>query len=193
MAGLLKRLLDEFQALCDLRPIPAGPILRVEQHHVPQLRGARGAPRVVEQHERDEPQDRGVPRHQSVDHAPQPNCLQAKAVVRELISGGRRIALGKDRIDHREHPVEPFIERRGIRRLVGDSSVADFPLGAHQALRHGVFAHEEGARHGLQRESAHGTKREGNPRLEIQRRVTAGKDQSQTIVAEDHDRLRAHP
>ncbi len=68
--------------------------------------------------------------------------------------------------------------------LVGDSGVADFLLGAHQALRHGLLAHQESAGHGLGGQSAHLAQSEGDLRLLLKRRMTAGEYEPQPVIAE---------
>ena len=50
-----ERALDEREPALDLLPIPARAVLLGEQHHLPLRRRARLAPRVVQQHEREQP------------------------------------------------------------------------------------------------------------------------------------------
>jgi len=55
-------------------------------------------------------------------------------------------SLREDEIDHREHPAQPRPQCFALRHFVRDAGEADFLLGAEQALRHRVLAHQKGAR-----------------------------------------------
>ena len=59
-----------------------------------------------------------------------------------------------------------------------------FCLGAHQALRHGLFIHQKRARDRFGRKPADRSQRQRHPGLHAQRRVAAGEDQPQHVVAE---------
>ena len=71
---------DQRRALVDLRAVPARPVLLLEQHDVARLVQAGRAPRVVQQHEREQPLRLGVRRQQLDQHAPEPDGLLAQLV-----------------------------------------------------------------------------------------------------------------
>src|SRR4029077_19489178 len=61
--------------------------------------------------------------------------------------------------------------------------IYDLSLGAHDALRDGGLAGDEGARNLDRREAGHRPKGQGNLRIPGQRWMAAGEDQPQSIVA----------
>ncbi|HEV7986565.1 MAG TPA: hypothetical protein VGP20_10385, partial [Steroidobacteraceae bacterium] len=76
-------------------------------------------------------------------------------------SGRARVALGEYQVDYREHAIETFIENPQFRRLVRDARDADFALRPHQPLSHRFGADQERTRHGLGRQTAYRTQRQG--------------------------------
>jgi hypothetical protein len=105
-------------------------------------------------------------------------------VAHQLGSRGHGVALGEDQIDHRQHALDALVEHVRRRRLVRNAGVADLLLGPHQALRHGLLADQERASHGLGGEAADRAQRQRDARLDVERRVAAGEDQPQHVVAE---------
>src|SRR5437867_2047775 len=165
----------------DLRAVPARSVLVFEQHEVSRSVQARLAPRVVQQHEREQALRLGVSRQQLDEHAPELDRLLAELVPHESRAGGGRVALVEHEIDHHHHRLEPVGERIVGRHLVGDAGGADLALGSHEPLRHGRHGHQEGARDLLGRKTPERAQRERHLRVGRERRVAAREDQAEPI------------
>ena len=124
-------------------------------------------------------------RQQRIEQPAQTNGLSAQLDIDQLRADGRGIPFGEHPIDDGEHAFDSLLEHCGIGRLIRNAGVADFFLGAHQALRHRVFADQKGARHGLRGQSADFAQGERDLRFLVERRMTAGEYQTQPIVAEN--------
>ena len=167
-------------AICSPVPLPA--ILLVEEHELPARTGAGVAPRVLEEHEREQAGDLRLVRHQRAEDACQPDRLGAELPPHERLARGRRVALVEDEIQRGEHGAEPVRQLVVGRHDVRDARVADLPLGAHQPLLHRRLRREEGVRDLRRAQAAEGSERERDPRLGRERRMTAGEDQAQPVV-----------
>src|SRR5271165_7464856 len=83
------------------------------------------------------------------------------------------------------------------RHLVGNSRILNLALGPHQPLRQGCLRDEKSARDFAGRESAKRPQGQRNLRLAIERRVTAGENETQPVIGYFggrrlwHDRLLA--
>lgn len=69
-----------------------------------------------------------------------------------------------------------------VRHPVRDARVSDLAFGAHKPLRDSGFRDEEGTRDLLGGQTAQQSEREGDPRFEGERRVTAREDQAEPVV-----------
>ena len=70
------------------------------------------------------------------------------------------------------------------RHAIGDAGVADLALRPHEPLRHGGLGHEERPRDLGCRQAHERAQRERDLRLERERRVAAGEDEAQPVVAD---------
>src|SRR4029453_5534534 len=102
----LQRRLDEGLALGDSASIPPGAVLVLEQDEITVRVDARLPPRVVEQHQGEEPDRLRLVREQRDDDAGQPDRLRTQLTPDERIARGRRIALVVDEIEHLQNAVE---------------------------------------------------------------------------------------
>ncbi len=98
-----------------------------------------------------------------------------------LVSG---VAFVEDQVDYGEDGVEALGEFAFAGDGVGDFGVADFALGADQALGHGGGRDQEGSRDFVGFEAAQRAERERDLRLRSQRRVAASEDELEAIVGD---------
>ena len=172
----------ERAALLDLVGVPQRAVLVGEQHEPPVGVDARVAPRVVQQHQREQPARLALLRHQLDQQAPEPDRLRAQLAPHERRAGGRRVALIEDQVDGGEHRGQPVRQLVLLGHAVGDPGVGDLALRAHQPLRHRGLGDEERARDLRHRQAAERAQRQRHPRLGGERRVAAGEHQAQAVV-----------
>ena len=168
----------------DLSPVPARAVLVGQQDQLPLRAGTRGAARVVEQHQREQPERLGLGGHQRRQQLAQPQRLRAQLGAQQVLAGGGGVALVEDQVDDREHRVQAIGQRLVARQLERDARVTDLALRADQALAHGGVRHEERPRDLRRRQSSHGLESQRDPRLERERGMAAGEQQAETLVPE---------
>jgi hypothetical protein len=139
---------------------------------------------VVQQHQRQQAAHLGLVGHQRPEQARQADRLVAEVAPHDRVRARGEIALVEDQVQHPQQRAQPVGQLVVGRHLVRDARVADLALGAHDALLHGLLAHQEGARDLLSREAAERAQRERNARLGRERRVAAGEEQPQAVVWE---------
>ena len=127
--------------------------------------------------------DLGLVGQQLGQQSAQPDGFGDEVLPTELVARRRGVALVEDQIDDREDRAEAVGQLGVAGHPVRDPGLADLAFGPHQALGHGRLRHQEGAgdRPGLQ--AAQQTEGEGHLRLDRQRRMAAGEDQAQSVVA----------
>ena len=167
-------------AICVAVPQPA--ILLVEEHELAVRAGARVAPRVLEEHEREQAGDLRLVGHQRAENTRQPDRLGAELPPHERLARGRRVALVEDEVEGGEHGAEPVGQLVVGRHDVRDARVADLPLRPHEPLLHRRLGGEEGAGDLRRAQAAQRAERQRDPRLGRERRVAAGEDQPQPVV-----------
>ncbi len=140
-----ERPLDQGGALRDLIPAPPRAVLVVQQHQLAGRPGARGPPRLVQQHQSQEAHRLGL-RQELDQEASQADGLAGEVGAGERLARGGGVALVEHQVDHVEHRVEPVGQLDARRHLVGNARVADLGLGADDALRERGRRGEEGAR-----------------------------------------------
>ena len=174
---------DEGLALGDQRAVPARPVLVGEQHQRA-VRGRAGRPpRLGEQHQREQPEHLGLVRHELGQQPPEPDRLGAQVGAGQRLARARRVALVEDEVDDGEHAGKPG-GQVGLRRdAVRDPGVPDLGLGPDQPLGHGRFRHQEGARDLGRGEPAEQPERQRHLGGRAERRVAAGEDEPQPVVA----------
>ncbi len=127
---------SEREAIGDLAPIPLRAVLLVEQHQLAVGTGTRGAPRIVEQHQRQQATRLGFSGQKLAQQTAERDGFAAEVGAYQNGPGGGGVALVEDEVDHRHDRIEPRRELRGFRHLVRDTGIADLAFGTHQALRH---------------------------------------------------------
>ena len=170
------------EALADPLLIPERPVLGVERD-VPAARiHAGGAPRVVEQHQGQQPPHLGVIGHQPAQQLPETDRLVAQLLADESIALGGRVALVEDQVHHLQDAAQAVGQLLVGRHPVGDARVGDLALRAHDPLAHGRLGDQEGAGDLAGRHAPERAQRERHTRGHLQRRVAAGEDQPQPVV-----------
>ena len=179
-----ERPLDQRRPFRDLRAIPQRAILIVEQHDFAVRRRARRAPRLVQEHQRQQSHRFGL--GQQLDDQPaEANRFGRQVVARQRLPRRGRVPFVEDQVDHVQDAVESIGQIGARRDLVRDPRVADLPLGADDALRDGRRRAEERARDLLGRQAADLAQRQRDPRVRRERRMAAGEDEAQPIVLHD--------
>ena len=103
--------------------------------------------------------------------------------ARAAVGHARRIAFVEDEVDHGGDSGEALGSRHGARRLEGDIGLGDAGFGAGDALLHRRFAHEEGARNLLNRETRDDAKRKGDLLGRRQLGMAADEEEPEDVVA----------
>src|SRR3989441_605496 len=108
--------------------------------------------------------------------------LLAKLVAHEGVAGVRSVALVENQIDHGEHGRQTRRQLGPFGHLVGKFAIADRPLGTHEPLGDRGLGHEKGSRDLRRREASYQPERERDAAVGWQTRMTAGKDQPESVV-----------
>ena len=177
------RALDQRDALCDQRTIPQTSILIGEQHQLSVRRRPGGAPRFVQQHQREQADGfrLGQELHQQ---ASQSNRFCREVAARERRTGRRGIPFIEDQIDDVQDGVEPRGQLLARGHLIRDAGVANLRLRPDDALSDGWRVHEKRPPNFLRRQRAHFAERQRDLRVQRQRGMAAREDQPQPIVFE---------
>nr|QPG01998.1 hypothetical protein WM98B_00145 [Acinetobacter nosocomialis] len=174
-------MLDQGRAFGDQRPVPPRTVLLVEEHQIA-LRGrARIAARLLQQHQRKQPDGLRFG-EQLGEQTAKPDRLGRQVGARQRLAGRGRVALVEHQIDHAQYAVEPGRQRGRLRHFIGHARIADLALGAHDALRERGRCDEEGTCDLLGGEAAYLAQRQRHLRLGRQHRMAAGEDQPQAVI-----------
>ena len=173
----------ELHALRDRVPVPQRPILLVERDDLAVRSRSRGAPRVGEEHEREEA---ARPRRC-------PGASACAARARRIASLERStrwcavpelagVALVEDEIEDVQDGAEARARALRRRHREADAGALDALLGAADSLRHRRLGHEERARDLRRREPAHCAQRQRDGGRTRERRVAAHEEQNERVV-----------
>src|SRR6266566_3206653 len=113
---------------------------------------------------------------------PQPNRFGGKILPKDRVARRGRVTFIENEIKDVQHRVEPVGKFGSRRDLVRDLRVADFPLGANDALRQGWRGNQESARDLLGLQAASFSQREGDACVGREGRVAASKDEPEPVV-----------
>ena len=94
------------------------------------------------------------------------------------------VALVVDEVEDREDGLEALGQALGDGHAERDAGELDLLLRAHQALRHGRLVDEERVRDLGRREASERAQRQGDLRVQRQRRMAAGEHQLEALVGE---------
>ena len=177
-----QRRLQHRDALGDLGGVPPAAVLVLQRHHVAGGVEPGGPARVVHQHQRQQPGNLGLGRHQPAQHPAQPDRLRRQPLPDQVRAGRGRVALVEQQVEHAEHARQAVRQQVRGRHPVGDPGAGDLLLGPDQPLGHGRLAGQE--RPGDLRcgQAGQRAQRQRDPGLERQRRVAAGEHQPQPVV-----------
>jgi hypothetical protein len=183
-ASAAQRALREPLSLGDLAAIPERAVLLLEGHDLALRVEARGAPRVVQEHEGEEAVHLARVGKQLAQEPSQPDRLAAQIAPHEGVSRGGGVALVEDEIDDAQDPGQALGQAVDARHLVGDAGGADLSFRAHQPLGHRDRRDEERARDLLHGKAAECLQRQRHLGFEGERGVTAGEDEAHDVVGE---------
>ena len=136
-------LLDEGGPPRDQVAVPPGAVLLGERHQVAAVVGARGRPRVGEQHEGEQTRRLGVVGQRAVQPLRDPDRLDGQVGVDEVRAAGRRVPLVEGEVQDVPHRVQPPREIRRGRCLEAGPGPAQGGLRAADPLRHGGLGDQE--------------------------------------------------
>ena len=140
---------------------------------------AGSPPRILEEHEREEPERLRVVRHEDGEQLGEANRLIEQPVPRR-----RPVPLVEHEVEDRMDAAQAVRKRVVGRDADGDGRGPDLPLRADEPLRHRRLRHEEGARDLTGLEAAYHPQRQRHLGLEGERRVAAGEDERQAFVGD---------
>ncbi len=169
------------EPLVDHVVIPPRPVLLLEQHEVSDRVRPRLAPRVLQEHEREQTRRLRLVRHQPAQHAAEADRLVAELGADER-SRGRGVALVEHEVQDGQDAREPVGQELARRDAVRDPGRADLPLRADDPLGHRGLGDEEGVRDLAGRQAPQRLQRERHAGVHRQRRVAAGEDQPKPVV-----------
>ena len=174
----------EGQGLGDLAMVPAGAILVVEKDEVAGLVETGVAARVVQEHEGQQGGDFGRRGREPRPHeASETDGFGAEVRSDEWAFGGG-VPFVEDEIDHRQDGVEARGEFAWGGDGVGDAGIANFALGADEALGHGGGWNEKRAGDLVGFEATERAEGEGYLGIGSEGGVAAGEDEAKTVVGE---------
>ena len=138
---------------------------------------SRVAPRVVQEHQGEQPVRLGLVGHQLGQCASEPNRLAGEVA-------SPAVALVEDQVDDGQHRRQPVRKQMVGRDAKGDAGGLDLALGPHEPLGHGRLRNDEGARDLSRRQSGERAQGERHLSVEAERGMTAGEDQLQSLIRE---------
>ena len=166
--------------------IPERPVLLRQRDQLAVRVGARGPPRVDQQHQREQAHHLAVVGKQPPHHPRQPDRLVRQLGPEQRAPRAARVPLVEDEVeDVEDAPPAGFLllagrhPERHRRRL-------DALLGPRDPLRHRRLVDHERARDLGRRQPADGTQRQGDRRGRRQRRMAAHEQHGQRVVLVRH-------
>ena len=169
------------QAFRNLLAIPERSILIVEEDDIAVARRACGAPRIVQQHQREKPHRLRL--GQQIDEqAAEADRLAGQIATRHGGSRRRGVALVEHQIDDAQHRVEALGQFLPRRHLIGNLRVANLRFRAHDPLRERRSRCEEGVRDLFGAQPADFAQGQCDLRVGGQRGMAAGENQTKAIV-----------
>jgi hypothetical protein len=179
-----QRALQDPLSLVDLGPVPAAAVLILQRDQIAAPVGAGGPAGVLQQHQRQQAARLGLARHQPGQRPRQPDRLRAQLRPDHVRARGRAVALVEQQVQHGQDPGGALREQARGRHPVRDRGVADLALGADDPLRHRRLGHQQRAGDLGRGQPGQRPQRERDPRLERQRRMAAGEDEPETVIAD---------
>jgi hypothetical protein len=182
--GGLQRALQGALSLGDLGPVPAAAVLILQRDQVTVIVGAGGPSGVLQQHQRQQPARLRLARHQPGQRPRQPDRLRAQVRPDHVRPRGRAVALVEQQVQHGQDPGRALREQARGRHPVRDRRVADLALGADDPLRHRRLGHQQRPGDLGRGQPGQRPQRKRDPRLKRQRRVAAGEDEPEPVIAD---------
>src|SRR5262245_26595600 len=166
------------------QPVPARAVLIEQEHRLTRRTDACPRARCLNLHQRDEAVHLRLLRHELGQDATEPERVLAQRGSHPVAAGCGRVAFVEDEVDDLEHGRQAGDALRPARDLEGDVLLREGALGPYDALGHGGFRDEEGARDLLGAETAEQAERERHPRLGREHRVAGDEHETQEVVTD---------
>ena len=141
-------------------------------------------PGVVQEHEREQPEDLGLVGHEVDEDPGEADRLRAQLLADERVAGRGLVALVEDEVEDAQHRLEPLGQEMVGRHAVRDRRVADLALGPDEPLGERHLRDEECPGDLRRREAAERAQRQRDLGLHREGRVAAREDESQPVVGE---------
>ena len=136
----------------------------------------------MQQHQREQSAHLGVLGHQPGEQLAEADRLVAQLLAHEAIALGRRVALVEDQVHDAKHAAQAVGQLLVGRHPVRDVRVRDLALRTDDPLAHRRLGDQERAGDLAGGQAAERSQRERDARGHVQRGVTTGEDQPQTVV-----------
>ena len=166
----------------DEEGIPPCAILLQEQDGITRFVDARGRPRLLQLHERDEPVGLGLLWNKLREHASEPQGVLAELGAGQVFALGRGVALVVDEVDHAEDRRQTGGETLSPGDLERQMSLGERAFRTDDSLRDGRLGNEESARNLLRRQPAQEAERESDSRFDRENGVTGNENEAQHVV-----------
>ncbi len=151
----------------------------------------RGAPRLAEQHQREQPSDLRLPRHPLQQHTGEPDRLGRQVPCGRPIRPRDLVpAKAVGGVDRLEHGAKASRQLALVRDLERNAGLADLGLGPNQPLAHGCRRHQECLRDARRVQAEHGLQHQRRVQRRVDRRVGADEEQLEALVGEFVGRIR---
>ena len=148
----------------------------------PCVAAPRGAPRIGEEHQREQPGDLGIVGQEAVHHPAEPDRLGGKVGALQARPGGAHVALVEDEVEDAEDDREPLGALGRRWQAEREAALPDGLLGPGDPAGHGVLGHEERPGDLCRRQPAEGAQGEGDLRGLGQGRMAAHEEQDERVV-----------
>ena len=172
----------ELHALRDRFLVPERSILLVERDDLAVRSRSRGAPRVGEEHEREEAAHLAAVREELVRRAREADRFTREIHALVRLPRARGVALVEDEIEHVEDGAEARVSLLGRRHHEAHAGALDALLRAADSLRHRRLGHEERARDLRRGETTHRAQRQRDRGRTRERRMAAHEEKNERVV-----------
>ncbi len=182
-ASVAEGLVEEREPLRDAIAVPQATVLIFEENDRSVRVEPRLGPRVLQEHERCEPEHLRLRRKQPEEDPGQTDGLVAQRDAHVGAAARRRVPLVEEEVEDGGHGRQALRAFRRTRRLEGDLLRGDAVLGPRDPLLHRDVAHQERAGDLGNGEAADDPQREGDLLRGGELRVAAHEEQSEEVVA----------
>ncbi len=173
---------DQLGSLADQVAVPAGAVLFVQRHQPAVVADAGRAPRLGEQHQRQQAGRLGVVGHHVAEHSGQPDRLAGQVDAGELVAGGGRVALVEDQVEHSHDRGHAAVQVAGGRHGEAGAGAGQLLFGAADPRSQTGLGRAMGVRDLGGRQTADRSQGERHLGGGVQRWVAAEQQQGEAVV-----------